>query len=210
MKRLKVPPTRNALLQLGRQVKFLSQGHDMLEKKRELLTRVVYDRLREYRRMRREAETRLQEVYRWLAVCQLRMGSHMLRQASLGLTLSVEVEIVPRSSVGVEYPSVRARTLPLQPVGLMWTDASFDEARARMTELIAFLARLGEAENALRRFVVEQRKTQKRVNALKYNIIPRYRNTVRYIRSALEEEERESLFRIKRMRERAREATSPA
>jgi V/A-type H+/Na+-transporting ATPase subunit D len=210
MKRLKVPPTRSALLLLGRQVKFLTQGHDMLEKKRELLTRVVYDRLREYRRMRREAETRLQEVYHWLAVCQLRMGSHMLRQASLGLTLSVEVEIVPRSSVGVEYPSVRARTLPLQPVGLMWTDASFDEARARMTELIAFLARLGEAENALRRFVVEQRKTQKRVNALKYNIIPRYRNTVRYIRSALEEEERESLFRIKRMRERARETTNPA
>jgi V/A-type H+/Na+-transporting ATPase subunit D len=208
MKLLKVPPTRNALLQLGRQVKFLTQGHDMLEKKQELLTRVVHDRLREYRRRRREAENRLQEVYRWLAVCQLRMGTQMLRQASLGLSPSVEVEIVPRSSVGVEYPSVKSRTLPLQPVGLMWTDASFDEARARMTALIACLASLGEAENALRRFMVEQRKTQKRVNALKYNIIPRYRDTVHYIRAALEEEERQSLFGLKRMRER--QTTSPA
>ena len=200
MKHLNVPPTRNALLQLKRQVKFLTQGHDMLEKKRELLTRVVQDRLKEYRRMRRDAESQLREAYRWLAICQMRMGTQMLRQASLGIGCSVEVDIIPRSSVGVEYPSVRAKTLPLQPVGLMWTDPSFDEARMRMTELIAFLAQLGEAENALRRFVVEQRKTQKRVNALKYNIIPRYRATVSHIRQALEEDERNTLFQIKVLR----------
>jgi V/A-type H+-transporting ATPase subunit D len=200
MKRLKVPPTRNALLQLGRQVKFLTQGHDMLEKKRELLTRVVQDRLREYRKLRHEAEIRLQEAYRSVAICQMRMGIQILRQASFGLNQSVEVEITHRSSVGVEYPSVEARALPLQPVGLMWTDPSFDEARARITELIAFLAKLGEAENALRRFVVEQRKTQKRVNALKYNIIPRYRATVSHIKQALEEDERNTLFQIKVLR----------
>ena len=200
MKRLKVPPTRNALLQLGRQVKFLTQGHDMLEKKRELLTRLVQDRLKEYRKLRHEAEIRLQEAYRWLAICEMRMGSQMLRQASFGLNRSVEVEITHRSSVGVEYPSVQARTVPLQPVGLMWTDPSFDEARARITELIVFLAQLGEAENALRRFVVEQRKTQKRVNALKYNIIPRYRATVSHIKQALEEDERSTLFQIKVLR----------
>jgi V/A-type H+-transporting ATPase subunit D len=202
MKRLRVPPTRNALLQLRRQVRFLAQGHDMLEKKRELLTRVVYDRLREYRALRRDAEARLQEAYRWLAVCQLRMGSLMLRQASIGLAPSVEVDIVPRSAVGVEYAKVSARTLPLDPVGLMWTDASFDETRVRMAELVALLARLGEAENALWRFVVEARKTRKRVNALRYNIIPRYRDTARYIQSALEEEERNALFQMKVLRGR--------
>jgi V/A-type H+-transporting ATPase subunit D len=200
MKRLKLPPTRSALLQLGKQVKFLTQGHDMLEKKRELLTRVVQDRLKEYRELRKEAELKLEEAYRWVAICELRMGSQILRHASLALGQSVEVDITHRSSVGVEYPSVQAKTLPLQPVGLMWTDTSFDEARARMTELVAFLAKLGEAENALRRFVVEQRKTQKRVNALRYNIIPRYRATVSHIKQALEEDERSTLFQIKVLR----------
>ncbi len=65
----------------------------------------------------------------------------------------------------------------------MWTDPSFDEARARMIELTLQLARLGEAENVLWRFVIETRKTRKRVNALKYNIIPGYRATLRYIRA---------------------------
>ena len=94
--------------------------------------------------------------------------------------------------------------VPLQPVGLMWTDASFDQARAKMAHAALLLARLGEAETALWRLLAEQRKTQKRVNALKYNVIPRYRATIRYIQSALEEEERNTLFQIKILREAAR------
>jgi vacuolar-type H+-ATPase subunit D/Vma8 len=48
----------------------------------------------------------------------------------------------------------------------------------------------------------EQRKAQKRVNALKYNIIPLYRRTIHFIQSALEEEERNTLFQVKVLRER--------
>jgi V/A-type H+/Na+-transporting ATPase subunit D len=51
------------------------------------------------------------------------------------------------------------------------------------------------------RLLEEQRKTQKRVNALKYNIIPKYRATIHFINSSLQEEERNSLFQIKILRE---------
>lgn len=173
----------------------------MLERKRELLTRVVHERLGQYRRLRREARSALTQAYHWLALAQMRMGSQLLRQAALGLEPALAVQILPRSSVGVEYPSVEAQVLPLQPVGLMWTDASFDEARARLMALAALLARLGEAETALWRLLTEQRKTQKRVNALKYNIIPGYREAIRSIQSALEEEERNTLFQMKVLRE---------
>ena len=91
-------------------------------------------------------------------------------------------------------------TAPLQPVGLMWTDASFDEARQRMADVAILLAQLGEAETALGRLLNEQRKTQKRVNALKYNVIPRYKATVSYIELGLSEEERSTIFQLKVMR----------
>jgi V/A-type H+-transporting ATPase subunit D len=84
----------------------------------------------------------------------------------------------------------------------MNTDPSLDETRARLAQAAVLLARLGESETALWRLLEEQRKTQKRVNALKYNIIPRYRETIRYIQSVLEEEERSTLFVIKRLREK--------
>lgn len=43
-------------------------------------------------------------------------------------------------------------------------------------------------------FPAPEARAQKRVNALKYNLIPRYRATVQRIRSALEEDERSTLF----------------
>ncbi len=198
--RLKIPPTKSALLSLRRQVLFLEQGHAMLERKRELLTRLVYERLNQYRKLRMEVRDALVESYRWLALAQMRMGSQMLRQSALGLQPAIRLNILPRSSIGVEYPAVSAETLPLQPVGLMWTDTSFDQARHKLAHTAALLARQGEAETALWRLLEEQRKTQKRVNALKYNVIPRYRGTIRYIQSVLEEEERNTLFQIKLLR----------
>jgi len=199
--KLKIPPTKSVLLTLKRQTTFLVQGHAMLERKRELLTRLVYERLAQYRILRTEVRASLIEAYRWLGMAHMRMGSQLLHQAAIGLKPAIKLNILPRSSIGVEYPSVSAEALPLQPVGLMWTDASFDQARSRMAEAAVLLARLGEAETALWRLLAEQRKTQKRVNALKYNVIPRYRTTIRYIQSVLEEDERNTLFQIKVLRE---------
>ena len=202
--RLSVPPTKSSLLQVGRQARFLEQGQTMLEKKRDLLTRLVYDRLNQYRQLRAETAAELAEAYRWLAVVHMRMGGQMLRQATVGLKPAVSIRILARSSAGVEYPSVAVEPLPLQPVGLMWTDPSFDEARLRLQRLTLSLARLGEAENALWRLLAASRKTRRRVNALKHNIIPRYQATVRYIRAMLEEDERNTLFQVKMLAERGK------
>jgi V/A-type H+-transporting ATPase subunit D len=201
--RLPIPPTRNALLQLRSQLDFLTTGHDLLERKRELLTRMVRDQLDTYRKLREEAADLVGSAYYWLSITQMRMGDRMLRQAGLGLAPTVDVKILPRSNLGVEYPAVKATKRPLQPVSLMWTDVSFDRVRIRLADMAVVLARLGEAEIALRRMLNEQRKTQKRVNALKYNIIPRYRETIHFVQETLEEEERDSLFQVKLLQEQS-------
>jgi V/A-type H+-transporting ATPase subunit D len=198
--RLKVRPTKSTLLSLRRQVVALQHGHDLLERKRELLTRLVHQRLQKYRELRLTVREALLNAYHWLAIAHMRMGSTQLHQAVLGLSPALTVHILPRSSIGVEYPTVTVESTPLQPVGLMWTDASFDEARQRMSDTAMLLAQLGEAETALWRLLTEQRKTQKRVNALKYNVIPRYQTTIRHIESILSEEERNTQFQLKVMR----------
>ena len=201
--RLPIPPTRNARLQLQRQLDFLLNGHDLLERKRELLTRMVREQLASYRKLRAEAARLVDRAYYWLSITQMRMGERMLRQAGLGLKPALKVKIRPRSNLGVEYPAVQAEQTPLEPVSLMWTDAGFDKVREYLTEMAVVLARLGEAEITLRRMLNEQRKTRKRVNALKYNIIPRYEETIRFIGESLEEEERNSLFQVKLLQEKA-------
>lgn len=200
---IKVPPTKNTLLRLKRQVTFLEGGHDLLERKRDLLTRLVYERIGQYRRLRDEVEVAMAEAYRCLSVAHMRMGGRSIHQAALGVEPSVAVSILPRRSLGIEYPSVRAERIQLKPLGLLGTDISFDTSRQKLADLTVLLAQLGEVETALHRLMEEQRKAQKLVNALKYNIIPRYERTIRFIQSSLEEEERNALFQVKLLRERA-------
>lgn len=208
-KLLKVAPTKNNLLTLKRQIQLLEEGHDLLERKRELLTRLVYERIGGYRTLRKQSREALAKAWRWLAVAQMRMGSNTLQQTALGTGAALTVDILPRRALGVQYPAVDAKRLPLKPVGLLGSDASLDQARKALADAAVALAQLSESRIALGRLMSEQRKAQKRVNALRYNIIPRYRATIRYIQAVLEEEERNMLFQIKVLRENeARRAAS--
>lgn len=209
---LKTAPTKSALLDLRKQVRFLRDGHALLERKRELLTRLVYQHLREYREQKDIANAALHKAYRRLGIAQMRMGDRSIAQATLGATPSTRIKVLPRRSLGIQYPSVEAAVVAPQPVGLLGTDPSFDEARRAFAEAAVQLARLAAIEMALYRLIGEQRKAQKRVNALKYNIIPAYGKLIKRIADALEEEERGTLFQIKRLRDASarKAATEPA
>jgi V/A-type H+-transporting ATPase subunit D len=197
--RLKATPTKNNLLRLRKQLHFLHNGHNLLERKRELLTRLVYERIADYQGRKAEAERQLKEAYHWLAITQLRMGGRTIHQATLGSAPGIEVQILPRRALGIQYPAIQARALPPKPLGLLGIDPSFDEARKSFAKAALQLARLAEAEMALYRLISEQRKARKRVNALKYNIIPSYQEAIGRISELLEEEERSAIFAIKRL-----------
>ena len=94
-RRLRVPPTKSMLLTLRRQVDFLEEGYNLLDRKRELLTRLVYERLGSYRELRKQVEASLKEAYAWLGITHMRMGSRMLQQAGMSLNPAIEVKILP-------------------------------------------------------------------------------------------------------------------
>lgn len=195
--RLNISPTKSSLLDLKRRLDFLQEGYRLLERKRELLTRLVSEKLKVYRELNSLSCDSLRDAYHWLHISQMRLGNSRMKQLSIGMPAAVEANILPRRNMGVQYPSVEIRKLPLQPVGILGTDASLDETRSRFADMVVKTAQLAEIEMALWRLLEEQRKTQKRVNALKYNVIPRYQRTIEYISASLEEEERNNLFQLK-------------
>lgn len=195
--RLNIPPTKSSLLELRRRLDFLNEGYRLLERKRELLTRLVYEKLAEYRKLKDRTRDSFSEAYRSLGVTQMRMGSRRIQQLAIGMPLAVEARVLPRRNMSVQYPAVEITRLPLLPVGILGTDASLDETRALFADMVLRAARLAEVETALWRLLEEQRKTQKRVNALRFNVIPRYQRTIAYVEATLEEEERNTLFQLK-------------
>ena len=141
MSRLRTAPTKSALLNLRKQVRFLEDGHELLERKRELLTRLVYQHIKDYQAKKRTAHEAMRKAYRWLAIAQLRMGDRNITQATLGAAPTIQLKVLPRRALGVQYPSVESSDVSPQPVGLLGTDPSFDEARHAFAQAAVDLAR---------------------------------------------------------------------
>ena len=80
MTRLRTAPTKSALLNLRKQVRFLKDGHTLLERKRELLTRLVYQHIKEYQDLQTTAHAAVQKAYRWVTAPSRRPSSARRRR----------------------------------------------------------------------------------------------------------------------------------
>ena len=87
-------------------------------------------------------------------------------------------------------------------------DASFGE-NARITlrngeertgQVLDISEEHAETETAMRRLGSEIQKTRRRVNALEQILIPELKSEAKYIRNAIEEREREDMFRLKKVK----------
>ena len=77
------------------------------------------------------------------------------------------------------------------------TDPTIDEAYSCFREVKRLTADLAEVENSVYRLADSIKKTQKRANALKNIMIPRFEEGVKFITEALEEKDREEFSRLK-------------
>ena len=80
---------------------------------------------------------------------------------------------------------------------MIQTNSLFDQAVACFRKVKEITAVLAEVENSVYRLANAIRKTQRRANALENILIPRYRETAKFITAALEEKEREEFSRMK-------------
>ncbi|MEA3308759.1 MAG: V-type ATP synthase subunit D [Chloroflexota bacterium] len=198
MPRERVAPTRSNLLSLRETCTLAQEGYDILDKKREVLTTHLMRMAHQAVEKQKHVWQLLDEAYRELERARLSMGRERLEWVSLAVNATVEVEVTPRSVMGVVIPSVAAHGAPPEiPYGLGDTTVALDEAVVRFRRVLLEIPQLSELTTAVWRLSKELQKTQRRVNALEYIFIPRYRDDINRIESALEEREREGIFRLK-------------
>ena len=109
-----------------------------------------------------------------------------------GLSLSF------RSVMGVELPELTLTEAHRGNVyGYSGSNAFLDEAYARFGEVKRLTVDLAAKESAVFRLAAAIRKTQKRANALKNVLLPRFTEQIRAVSEALDEKEREEFSRMK-------------
>jgi len=191
--------SRSNLLLAQQRLDLARQGHDLLQRKRDVLIVEILRLIDDAASAEEEAKTRFATAYQALRLARATMGSERVRRAALVRDQSPDLRITPHSVMGVVVPSVRC-TLPPSRLayGLGDTSVLLDEARLAWAHALALVATLAERVTTLWRLASELQRTQRRVNALENVFIPAYEETVRRIEETLEEKEREELFRLRR------------
>jgi len=203
---LQVPPTRNALLRIRRELAQAQQGRDLLERKREVLVHELLSMIADATTTEEAARTRFRDAYQALAAARMRMGVDRLRWASLARAADMTTRVDLRTVMGVTTPLVDIEVNPLPlPYSLGATSVTLDEARERWLEVAAILGHLAETTTTVWRLATELQNVQHRVNALDHVLIPQYQATVQHIAAVLEEQEREAFVQAKRVKTMAHE-----
>lgn len=197
-----LPSTRTVLLDLRRELDQAVQGHAILERKRETLLRELWDLFSEVKHTEREVRERFALAYKVQREARLMMGMDAMRFAALAPAANTEYSIEVRSVMGVSLPLVKMRVaslpFPYSPAGI---SGVFDELRTRWVEVGQILGSWTEITGSVWRVAKELERTQRRVKVLENFLIPKFQAAIQRIQATLEEQERDSFMRIKRVKE---------
>lgn len=200
---INIAPTKANLIRSKNLLDFSKKGFELLDKKRNVLIREMMGLVQNVEAIQKRISSTFEEAYSALEVANVSMGVHELEEISLSVPTVEDYEILLKSVMGVEIPSVKYEKKELQPYyGFYRTNAAVDLAVTRFREVKYLIYELAAIENSVYKLAVEIKKTQKRANALDKIQIPKYREQVKFMEEVLEEREREDFFRLKRVKHR--------
>jgi V/A-type H+-transporting ATPase subunit D len=149
--RLRVPPTRSALLKLRKRRAVLTAAAGLLERKRRVLAQEALELLPRWERLRRQADSELERACRSFVVTRMGSTAADLRQLVGGMSPLVSAGVTRRSLAGVPLFAARPHALPLRPrFGLLGSTAELDRTIALLVEATRLLVELAACETSLR------------------------------------------------------------
>lgn len=189
-------PTKGNLISTKRSLDLAKVGYELLDRKRNILVREMMMMIDTAGKIQDEIASTYDRAYKALQQANMTLG--IIDEIARAVPIENGVTIDFRSVMGVEIPIVKLE--PSEPrvyYGLSETNSTLDEAYVCFDSVKRLTAVLAEVENSVYRLADAIKKTQKRANALRNIIIPRFEHAVKFITDALDEKDREEFSRLK-------------
>ncbi len=194
--------TRMELLALKNRMKLAERGHDLLREKRDSLIMEFFNVIAEIKEAREKVDKSLIQAFSALTQAKMIMGPARVIEFAYASKFEADLKIATRSMMGVRVPvlSVEQHSSEL-PYSLSDSSTKFDIMGEKFKEALKAIVQLAEIESTVKRLALEIERTKRRVSALETVVIPRLDATVRFVKLALEEREREDFVRLKMVRD---------
>lgn len=191
-----ISPTKGNLIMVKRSLQLAKTGYELLDRKRNILVRETMNMIDDAKKLQSQINVLYSDAYKALQSANVTLG--VIDELSTSVPLDNGISIRYRSVMGVVLPVVDiTETKPANFFGFFSTNSLLDEAYLKFIEVKKRSVRLAEVENSVYRLADAIKKTQKRANALKNIVIPRYEDTIGFITESLEEKEREDFSHMK-------------
>jgi V/A-type H+-transporting ATPase subunit D len=199
-----VKPTRMELMKKKAQIKLAEQGRDLLREKMDALIQEFFKILTTVSNSREELEQVSRSADFALLIAQAVDDPLTLKSASFATRKAITVNISGKNIMGVPVPVIEkkhvSKSILERGYGIIATSGRIDETAERFEAELDLLIELAETETAMRRLGAEIQMNRRRVNALEQILIPELKTQAKYIKNAIEEREREDLFRLKKVK----------
>lgn len=194
--------TRMELLALKNRMKLAERGHDLLREKRDSLIMEFFNAIAEIKEAREKVDTTLSDAFSALTQAKMMMGPARVIEFAYASKFRADLNISTRSMMGVRVPVLSVeQSSPEIPYSLLDSSTKFDVMGEKFKTALKAIVRLAEIESTVKRLALEIERTKRRVSALETVVIPRLEATVRFVKLALEEREREDFVRLKMVRD---------
>ena len=181
-------------MEMKRRLGFIERGTEFLKLKRDHLAKELTASIDVLKGRRRLLLENLRVAYRAVTAAYISLGPTEVRSQASSIKSKLELEVLPRSVMGVRYPFIKVNKEP-QITGEL--DITLCEAAEKVLAILDDILQLAEFEARAERIADELGKTNRKVNALENTIIPSYRKTLKFIEDKLDEESLEELVRMK-------------
>ncbi len=191
-------PTKGNLIIAKNTLALSKTGYGLLDKKRNILIREMMNLIDAAKTLQSKIESTFTNAYSALEQANIDIGIETVEKIGYAMAVEDSLEIKFRSVMGVEIPIVMLDEQPIKPdYGMKNTGSALDEAVVSFVKVKYLTRQLAQIETSVYRLADSIKKTQKRANALKNIMIPRYEEETKNIQNALDEKEREEFSRLK-------------
>jgi V/A-type H+-transporting ATPase subunit D len=181
-------------MEMKRRIGFIERGTEFLKLKRDHLAKELTTSIDVLKGRRSKLLEDLRIAYRAVTAAYISLGPTEVRSQASSIKSRLELEVLPRSVMGVRYPYIKVEKEP-QITGEL--DITLSEAAEKVLGILEDILQLAEFEARAERIADELGKTNRKVNALENTIIPSYRQVIKFIEDKLDEESLEELVRMK-------------
>ncbi|MGB2865369.1 MAG: V-type ATP synthase subunit D [Sedimentisphaerales bacterium] len=198
MAQLNYAPTKTNLLRLRNDLKFAQQGYELLDQKRNILIIELLALVDQTVDFQSRVENMLTKAYKALEETVFDMGKLKVQYLTGAVHITTDITIRTRRVMGVSLPVIETQFKEHSPYySPMGTSFWIDSSLYFFKEVLKLLGKLSELKISVLRLANEVKKTMRKVNALEKIAIPDMKETVHYIESRLEENERDMVILMK-------------